>query len=377
MSLGLQDLILRWGGAPERVKQILRPAAVLGEEDGIPAGTGRVVRDGTWPGIRRPGNRAAQEAEVASASAEPWVDANGYLVEYFRALTPERRVWMAQRPPLREDVLIPAGTVELALAEARLAGGNFVVELPVAWRRQLEAGEAMAYQALEKLAGMDQWLKAQAEWCGLAALPRVTAWVEPGAATREVANLLHRRGACPALKRVGDAVPAGAVGLVAAGLKTVPAELLAAASRGAVLVVDQPLNAAARKLKEEVDRDFFAWGQGEVVVYRKRVADPSEFALDVIDLVGHKRRAARVWNAPAVLYMATTGRRTDEAALRLLNYGESRREDVQARIQGHYSKAWLKRPEGADVELPVARRGEMSEVFVPDLGRAAIVQFSK
>lgn len=377
MSWGLQSFVLRWADAPARVKEILRPDVVLGADEAIPAEVGRVVRDGTWPGVRRPGKRISREEEAASASAEPWVDANGYLVEYFRALTPERPVWMGQKPPAGEEVLVPPGTVELALAEARLAGGNFVVDLPLAWRRQLEAGDEKAYGALAKLASINQWLKQQAAWCGLPALPVVTAWVEMGVATREVANLLHRRGACPTLKRVGEAVPAGAVGLVAAGLKTVPGELLAGVSRGGVLVVDQPLSSAARKVKEEVDRDFYAWGQGQVVVYRKRVLDPSEFALDVIDLVGHKRRAARVWNAPAVLYMATAGRRTGEAALRLLNYGESRREDVQARIQGHYSKAWLKRPEGADVELPVARRGEMSEVFVPDLGRAAIVQFSK
>ncbi len=376
MSWGLQSLVLRWAEAPARVKEILQPDVLLGEEDAIPAEAGRVVRDGTWPGIRRPASRAAREAEVASASAEPWVDANGYLVEYLRALAADRPVWLAQKPPAREDVLVPPGTVELALTEARLAGGNFVVDLPVGWRRQLEAGDAKAYAAVEKLARVNQWLKRQAEWCGLAALPVVTAWVEAGVATREVANLLHRRGACPALKRVGEAVPAGTVGLVAAGLKSVPAELLAGVEKGGVLVVDQPLSVSARKVKEETDRDFFAWGQGQVVVYRKRIVDPSEFALDVIDLVGHKRRAARVWNAPAVIYMATVGRRKGEAVLRLVHYGESIREDVQARIQGHYSKAWLRRPEGADIPLPVARRGEMSEVFLPSLERAAIVQFS-
>ena len=34
---------------------------------------------------------------------------------------------------------------------------------------------------------------------------------------------------------------------------------------------------------------------------KRPIADPSEFALDVIDIITHKRRAVRTWNAPAVI----------------------------------------------------------------------------
>ena len=39
---------------------------------------------GLWPGIRNPGVRG--DADVASASREPWIDASGFLAASQRAL---------------------------------------------------------------------------------------------------------------------------------------------------------------------------------------------------------------------------------------------------------------------------------------------------
>ena len=128
--------------------------------------------------------------------------------------------------------------------------------------------------------------------------------------------------------------------------------------------------AGLKQVRSEKDREYYALGKGQVVAYRRPIADPSEFALDVIDIITHKRRAVRIWNAPAVIALATGGR-----LLHLINYGSPIDMDVQARIQGHFTKATLMRPDAAPVSLAPAKRGTMTEVQVPALKRLGVVVF--
>lgn len=390
------DLILRWDGAEETHLPLLRqlapdqilataPSPVLtaaGFRVSPPANLDDVVSDGLWPGIRRPASRAAREAEVASASAEPWVDANGYLVAYHRALNPGKQVTLGylanEKAGVREDVEIPFGTVELALVEARTAGGNFILDLPVRFRTRLLAADPKAIEAWTSLCRTAAWLKANAGLFGHPALPAITGLVEPGMPTREIANLLHRRGASPFLWNASTPLPAGhaPLALVAAGLKQIPDPCFEAAAAGAILVIDQPAPASAPVTKQESDRKFHSHGKGTIVAYNRRIIDPSEFAMDVIDLITHKRRSTRLWNAISAIPLATAGARPGEALLHVINYGGSAREEVQAHIQGHFAKATLLSPERLPLPLKTARRGPSTEVFLPTLERFATVRFS-
>jgi hypothetical protein len=49
--------------------------------------------------------------------------------------------------------------------------------------------------------------------------------------------------------------------------------------------------------------------------------------------------------------------------------------DFPARVQGHFSRATLVRPEAAPLTLKTARRGSTTEVFVPELLRLGVVVF--
>jgi hypothetical protein len=376
----MSEVVLHLSGPDSEHEQVWKSIGVerivyeRAEEDGL----GRVVRDGTWPGIRRGANRRGFEAEVASASNEPWVDANGYLVEYWRSLDPGRAVWLGQSPPEREDVKFADHSIEVALVEARLAGGNFVLRLPKQFSERLFSGEKNAVAAWTRLGETVRWLREHEALFGLPPMPNIMAMVEPGMATREIANLLHRRGASPYLCAAASGLPAGqqAAAVVGAGLKTLPPSAFEAARAGAVLVVDQPAPAGATLTRQDTDRNIYALGQGRVVSYTRRIVDPSEFALDVIDLITHKRRATRIWNASTVIPAATVGPRPGEAILRLVNYGAQAREDVQAHIFGHYARAVLVRPGHPAQTLPTARRGGATEVFLPTLERVGIVRFS-
>ncbi len=385
--------MVRWKGgvaAHLPLLQALRPDVVV-SESALPefekaglkvvasAALGRVVIDGLWPGIRRGPSRRGREVEVASASSEPWVDANGYLVAYHRALDPKTPVVLAyeanEKAGVRADVEIPYGTAELALIEARVGGGNYVLDLPVRYREALEVGEGKAMEAWKSLARTASWLKQNEALFGRPALPHVMAMVEPGAATKEIANLLHRRGVSPLLAATMSA-NVKPLALVVAGMKQIPANCFKVAEDGGIVVTDQKALPNTTMIREETDRVFCRLGKGMVVAYRRPIVDPSEFAMDVIDLITHRRRATRLWNALSAIPLATEGERSGEALLHVLNYGSPAREEIQAHIQGHFSKAILLSPEKTPVVLKTVRRGPSTEVFLPTLERVAVVRFS-
>ena len=393
-------ILLRWPGAQAAHLPLLRAANV--ETLVLPQGNAEfseaasragmrtipgselppVVTDGLWPGVRGGPSRRAREAEVASASSEPWVDSNGYLVAFHRVLRPDRAVLLAyeanEKAGVKPDVDTPFGTVELALVEARVAGGNFVMDLPARFRERLLAADPKAVEAWQSLGKTALWLKRNSSLFGHPVMPQITALVEPGIATREIANLLHRRGASPLLKNASLAVRVdkGMLALVAVGLKEVPAECFASAEAGATLVLDRPAPASAKLIRQEADRSFYSLGAGKIVAYNRRIADPSEFAMDVIDLITHKRRAARLWNASAAIPLATAGGHPGEALLHIVNYGSPATDEIQAHIQGHFSRAMLLTPEKTPVQLRAVRRGSSTEVFIPSLRRLAVVRFS-
>jgi hypothetical protein len=373
------DLLLRWDSPeafPASLKQILAPDQLI-QADPSPAIVG-----GLWPGIRRPANRRAREEEVASASTEPWVDANGYLIAFHRALNPSRSALLAYRADakagVRPDVEIPFGTVELALVEARVMGGNIVLDLPPRFRDTLLKNDPKALEAWGNLARTAAWLKSNANLFGRPAFPAITALVEPSMACAEIANLLHRRGASPLLWSAGAPVPANlaAHAIVAAALKQIPQQCFGLVEAGQTLVIDQAPPTAAKLVRQESDRAFYALGKGTIVAYNRRIVDPSEFALDVIDIITHKRRATRLWNSTSSIPLATQGERPGQAVLHVINYGSGAREEVQAHVQGHFAKATLLRPEAPALELKTAKRGTSTEVFLPTLQRVATVRFS-
>jgi hypothetical protein len=277
----------------------------------------------------------------------------------------------------------------LALIEAWTAGGNYVLSLEPHYRAALLSRDAKATAAWIQLGRTARWLRENLALFRQPALPTVTALVEPGAATAEIANLLYRRHVSPLLVDAASPPPPDPVNrlaLVAANLKPPPAErarrIMTHAEAGSSVITaslaSQPWwrGAGLKPRRAESDREFFTLGRGQVIAYRRPVTDPSEFALDVIDIIGHKSRAVRLWNAPAMIALATAASRPGERLLHVINYGSPTDNEVQARVQGHFAKAVLLRPEASPLPLQAARRGTTTEVFVPEIKRLAVVVFS-
>ena len=145
-------IVLRWPDrqpAHDSLLAELKPDRVLGAEK-LPD----AVTSGLWPGIRSPAKKG--DADIASASREPWVDANGYLAACQRALGLPATLDYAHTEAERG---VPFDSLELALIEARVNGGNLVLNVEPRYRAALIANDPKAIEAWQSLARTAAWLR--------------------------------------------------------------------------------------------------------------------------------------------------------------------------------------------------------------------------
>ena len=157
------------------------------------------LAEGSWPGVAREPNVPGRGDETASASREPWVEFNGYWAAYLRALYPNRPALLGYKAP-PEEQMVPFDSLQLALIEARIFGGNYILDLPPPYRAALLRGDETARAAWKQLGATAGWLRAQKSLLETPVFPQVTQLVEPGEATAEIAKLLIRRIASPRLE---------------------------------------------------------------------------------------------------------------------------------------------------------------------------------
>lgn len=352
-----------------------------------------VLREGQWPGVRRTRERSRSEnVMISSASREPWLDANSYLVAYLRGLFPERAALVGYRPDeaagVKADRLLPYHSLELALAEAFAAGGNVVLHPPDKHHAALLAGREEMVAAWRALGQTARFLKQRAEWFRAPAASTVVVAAGALEQSGEILNMLHRRNACPAVVSAAtipalerDRWRAVVVANVApppeAGRKSI---LNYARAGGLVLTAPASEGApawwlvkGARKTRTDEDRDWYALGKGTVVAYREPVQDPHEFALDVIDAVGVRVRDLRVWSAGTVigLLKRLPG---GQLGLALINYGPPIALDFPVRVEGRFGTAMMYEPAAeASRPLKVAKRSSGTEIVVDRLGRLGVV----
>ena len=361
------------------------------DRGGPPAQPGEAVavKAGLWPGARAAGRGG--DAFVAGATARAWVDANGYLVAHLRALYPQRPPVLAYLPDkdagIAANRVVSFDSLELALIDSWCAGGNYILAPDAAYRDALLAGKEAALASWKRLGRTARWLKERRSLFRRPPSSAITVLVEPGEATREIANLLCRHSASPDLVSAAHLPapdPTRRPVVVAAGLQSVSADLgralLAHARAGATVVTDNCEDKTwwkARSLaptRKFEDREFYAFGSGRLVAYKDMIADPGDFAQDVLDLAG-ARRPARLWTmSAAVARVSQVDARS--ATLWLVNYGSPARSEIMVHVRGAFNSATLSRPEADPVSLRTSRRGAATEIMLPALSRLAVVEFA-
>jgi len=308
-----------------------------------------------------------------------------------RALYPERPPVLGYLPDpaagIAAEQVIAYDSLELALVDAWSAGGNYILAPDAAYRNALVAGQETALAAWKRMGRTARWLKQHRSLFLRPPAGTITVLVEPGEATAEIANLLYRHSASPELisaARLPAPDPSRRAIVVAAGIRSVSAAwgraLLAHARAGATVVTDSCGEKAWWRVRglnlarQFEDREVYTFGSGRVVAYIEEVADPGEFALDVIDLAAG-RRPVRIWDmSAAIAVVSPDGARS--ATLRVVNYGSAARSEIMVHVHGVFNSAKLSRPEGEPVSLRTYRRGPDTEVMLPALSRLAVVEFS-
>ena len=356
-----------------------------------------VLRAGQWPGVRSGPSLSGEDTEVASASREPWVDANSYLVAYLRGIFSERPAWLGYRPDREAGIArgraVPYETLELALVEAFAAGGNFVLTMEEAYRTALVAGDPRASAAWRSLGETSRFLRQHADLFRRASRARVAAVAGTLEQSGELLNLMYRRNLCP-LVISSEAVPAldprRFRAVVAANIPP-PAganlsRILDYARAGGLLITAPAAGARrgwwlvpeAAKIRSDPDRDFYALGKGRIIAYHDPIADPSEFALDVIDAAGVRTRDLRLWNAGAVVGLAAEDPGAGKTYVTLINYAGPRDDDFPLRVEGIFQRAAMLEPQAAGPrELKAVKRGSATEITVDRLGRCGLIVLEK
>lgn len=329
-----------------------------------------VLDFGQWPGVRSGPNVPGRGIEVATASREPWVDANSYLIAYLRGLYPQRPAVLGYRP---DAASASYEGLEIALAEAVTAGGNYLLTLPDDYRAALLREDPKAQAAWRSLTETSRFLRDHADWFTAPSRSRIAFAAGTLEQSGELLRLMYRRNLFPVVfpaQSIPALDPTRFRGLVAANVTTNPGRLLSFARAGGTVITTNWTPPAATKTRSDPDRDHYSLGPGRIVVYRAAIADPSEFALDVIDILGVRTRDLRLWLATAVIgLLAGSGPR---AYLHLVNYGGPV-EEFPARVDGLFRQATLWEPGGSPRPLPAARRGPTTEITVQRLNRLATI----
>lgn len=349
-----------------------------------------------WPGTKRP------EPTSASATESPWIDANLWLISWLRARFPERPPILGQRPDpeagVAEDQYVPNSTVEVALAEARIAGGNWILALPERYRQALIEGELQAIRDWRSLARTIQFLREHLGDLQASAGLRILALAGELEETGEILNLLFRHNATPAVEhvaspRLSTLLASGGYSVVVAANLEPPeplrAPLLEFAKRGGTLVVAPSASerapwwsTAAQPGKSEAGtHGALRLGQGRLIVYPEPIVDVHEFALDVIAALNWKVRDLRIWGAPTILglvHRSTQGGLT----LGLIDYGhrwtQDHDPDFLIQVYGRFAKAELLVPErSASIPLSPRVRGELTEIELRDLRYVGLIQMQR
>src|SRR6266540_6835324 len=94
MSSMIDEIVARASTLRDRTLFEQLGARVLPEEEIAAV----AWKEGTWPGVTRGPNVPGRGDETASASREPWVDANGYRIGWLKALYPNKPAVLGYTP---------------------------------------------------------------------------------------------------------------------------------------------------------------------------------------------------------------------------------------------------------------------------------------
>ena len=319
-------------------------------------------------GVRPSARDLAEMGVRATASAEPWIESNIWLVRALRSQNPSRPVWIDQ-PPNPSAV----GDSIRCVADAAVAGGRWIAGLDDDLRVGLYRKEVEALKTWRSISAYLQFAEEHADWreflpYGNLGILVDTAAEDTGFAD-EYLNLVARRQVpyrLVARSSLGTAALAGFQALLAPTLAP-PTEaerkiLANFAEQGGLVMIGPAWGNAP---KEDVYAEV-PTGKGRVFVYKEDPPDPEGIARDMLELLPPELMGLSVFNVPSsIAYAGTSGKRV---LIQLLNYAGTPSIRVTVRFNGIFHSARLWTPENAPAQLTVRPTPNgRTEVSIPKL----------
>lgn len=373
-AAGLAGLVIEGSFSGEVVSAVEAelPVIVLpGRADlRLDAGRAGVIgtTQGAWPGIRV----EAEGSASAGPTGGPWVNTNSGFLRFVRAAS-GAAVWMANRPP--EGEVLRVERYVMAVADAAVAGGRWVVSLDPDFSKRLMAREARAVADWRRLMAHVRFFEEHREWADLppAGALAVLQDAESGAlisgglldmigarhtparpvATRHLSK--ERLGGTRVLVNIEPgSVPEGARGVLAE--YEAAGNVVIAPPEGFRFPAMADYQLSLERLsKEDHDRLDGVW---------KRVTAT----------IGRSNLGARVFNAPGMLSRLLGEAGGGRRVLYLVNYTDYQAESITVWLPERFRKARLHLPGGEVRELEPYRVEEGWGVDIEVIGTVAALE---
>ena len=338
------------------------------------------INDGFWPAYSFKGLADG----TAGPTAEPWLDANGWLYLYARSRGTGRAAWVRSDPP-KDPRTVRQAHLQLLLAEAFAFGGRRPLWLPPDFASGLAAGHSRALEDWKALAAMARWFEAHSAWSSWPAVAPLIILSDFGGDNEYVAGetmLLAARRQCPVWPVYAPGANAtdfqtrrAALYLDQAAPDPKLAGLLQAFVRKGGLVLAGPSSAKSFPGLKPVNQrphprfDIYSLGDGKVAISRVAFDDPWTLASDAHLFTSRRYDPARLFNAGLLHLHPASSPDGNSAVIHIINYGgESQGHEVALQVNRPVSSARFHSP-GASGPSPSKLTGNPArpEIIIPDV----------
>ena len=339
---------------------------------------------GEWPGVRvsQGQSRAAVDAGPTGA---PWIDSNGWRVRLEQTQRPGVPVWVDATPPkfLRRNSYL------LALADAAMHGGQWIITIDSDLARGLLAEDPAAQQTSDKVLGLIRFFRAHKEWGSFKSVAAVAVVSDFSGDNElighETLNLTARTHQ-PFLiieKAKLAATPLTGVKAIIYPDGDAPApeirrKLLAFVEAGGLLVIGPKWGLAdSRPSTEEHPRfSIRLAGKGRVAVSKEDLSEPFLLANDARILFSYRNDILRFWNAGSMGSYYTQSPDGKTALVQLANYAtEPARFPATMWIRGTFRAARFFDPAKTEPEpLKLLPRSGGAELHLPPVAAYAAIE---